>query len=56
MSRATALAQRLRELKLERDELFEKKSSYDHDTNRAVAALEKFTKIINCKHEQFTGN
>ena len=46
MSRATALAQRLRELKLERDELFEKKSSYDHDTSRAVAALEKFTKII----------
>jgi len=46
MSRATALAQRLRELKVERDEIADRKSAYDHDSKRAVAALARFHKLI----------
>ena len=46
MSRASALAQRLRELKVERDEIVERKASYDHDANRAVVALARFHKIV----------
>lgn len=46
MSRAVALAQRLRALKEERDEISERKSCHDHDANRAVNALLRFTKIV----------
>ena len=46
MSRAVALAQRLRVLKEERDEIAERKSCHDHDANRAVNALLRFTMIV----------
>jgi hypothetical protein len=46
MSRASTLARVLRDLKEERDEVSERKSAYDYDTNRAVVALSKFTRIV----------
>ena len=46
MSRAAALAKRLRDLKLEHVEISERKSVYDYDANRAVAALARFDKIV----------
>jgi len=46
MSRASTLAKVLRDLKCERDEVAERKSVYDHDTNRAVVAIASFTKIV----------
>lgn len=42
MSRANALARVLRDLREDHDHLLEKKSTYDHDTNRAILALGKF--------------
>jgi len=46
MSRASTLARVLRDLKIEREEISEKKSAYDHDVNRAVVALARFTRIV----------
>lgn len=46
MSRTSTLARVLRELKDERDEVTERKSVYDHDANRAVVALSRFSKIL----------
>jgi hypothetical protein len=46
VSRAAALAKRLRDLKLEHVEISERKSVYDYDANRAVAALARFDKIV----------
>jgi len=42
VSRANALARVLRDLREDHDHLLEKKSAYDHDTNRAILALGKF--------------
>jgi hypothetical protein len=46
MLRASTLARVLRDLKVEREEISERKSVYDHDTNRAIVALSRFTKIV----------
>jgi hypothetical protein len=46
MSRAAGLARALRDLKIQRDEVLERKQSYDHDCNRAVRALAGFTAIV----------
>jgi len=46
MSRASSLAKALRDLKDERDEVSERKAAYDHDVNRAIVALSRFTKIV----------
>lgn len=46
MSRSSTLARVLRDLKIEREEISERKSVYDHDTNRAIVALSRFTKIV----------
>jgi len=46
VSRAVALAQYLRTLKDERDEVAEKKAIHDHDANRAVNALLRFHLVV----------
>lgn len=46
MSRASALSRLLRDMKDELGDTMERKSSYDHDANRAVAALAKFTSVV----------
>lgn len=46
MSRAVALAQYLRTLKDERDEIAERKAIHDHDANRAVNALLRFHLVV----------
>jgi len=51
VSRSSTLARVLRELKIERDELAERKSVYDHDANRAVVALSRFSKIAKRESE-----
>jgi hypothetical protein len=46
MSRSSSLARVLRDLKQQRDEVLEKKQTYDHDCKRAVSALAKFTEVV----------
>jgi hypothetical protein len=46
MSRSSSLARVLRNLKIERDEILERKQSYDHDCRRAVRALAQFTEVV----------
>jgi len=46
MSRSASLARVLRDLKLQRDEILERKQSYDHDCNRAVRALAQFNDVV----------
>jgi hypothetical protein len=46
VSRSSALARTLRNLKIEHDELLERKAQYDFDTNRAVTALAKFNRVV----------
>lgn len=46
MSRSSSLARVLRDLKIQRDEVLERKQSYDHDCNRAVRALARFNAVV----------
>ena len=46
MSRSASLARVLRDLKIQRDEVLERKQSYDHDCNRAVRALARFHDVV----------
>ena len=46
MSRSSSLARVLRDLKHQRDEVLEKKQTYDHDCKRAISALAKFTEVV----------
>lgn len=46
MSRSSSLARVLRDLKFQRDEVLEKKQTYDHDCKRAISALARFTEVV----------
>lgn len=46
MSRSASLARVLRDLKIQMDEVLERKQSYDHDCNRAVRALARFHEVV----------
>lgn len=52
MSRVSSLAKSLRELRLEHQEILEKKSMFDHDVNRALNALAKFDSIVKKSNTQ----